>query len=327
MNAHKILATLLLCTLATPALALEIVSPANEAIVAQSAYLVIKGGDNPPIDAIDININGEKSGLLDISAADYRKTFGDFVFLEADFDPGVNQVEVEGYSGGKRVTAVKIKVYLPDSVIEPPAPYALKPFHTAANEALCAGCHHQMDPTPKDLANPVPGQNPCSTCHETVLNARHVHGPAGVYDCSACHDVKSTPYKYTVADTEGRFCLDCHDSMVTDLRKRPYIHGPVAAGLCLTCHDPHASDAPGLVRGPTVNVSCSGCHERVEKEVHAVRAVAAGGHKLEGPRDPAQPGKPFHCASCHDPHSGAIATLLRYEATSSMTLCRQCHKK
>lgn len=328
MRTPKYLLMLVLSLLiATPALALELLSPGDNDIVSKATRLVIKGGDKPAIDAITIAINGEKSDLIDISSAAYRQSFRDFVFLEAEFDAGVNQIEVDGYAAGKKVQSVKAKVFLPVGTAEPPAPFAEKVFHTAANEALCAGCHHNLDPSAKDLASPVPGQNPCSTCHAAILDGKMVHGPAGVYDCGVCHDPKSTPAKYAVPDPDGRFCLECHDDFIAGVKKNRFVHGPVAAELCLTCHDPHASDAPGLVRGASVNASCSGCHEQVTKTIHAVRTVAGGSHILEGARDPLRPGKPFNCASCHDPHGGAIGTLLRDQAPSAFALCQKCHKK
>lgn len=310
----------------TPARALEILSPADGAVVSKTTRLVIKGGDKPVVDAIMITINGEKSDLLDISAAAYRQSFRDFVFLEAGYDPGVNQLEVEGYAGGKRVAAAKAKVYLPEGVIEPPAPFAFKPFHTAEREALCTGCHHNMNPDAKALANPVPVQNPCGSCHGALLNAKHVHGPAGVYDCVACHDPQSRPAKYAQPDIEGRFCLECHDDVLTAARKEPFVHGPVDSGHCLACHDPHASDAPGLMRGATLNQGCLVCHEKVGTEVHAIRSVTGTSHKLEGPRNPAAPGKPFHCASCHAPHGAKTQGLLQ-GAAAGFSFCSQCHKK
>ncbi len=321
------IATLVFLAFATPALALEIISPADGTILAKTTRLVIKGGDKPPLDGITIKVNSEKSDLIDISSAAYRQSFKDFVFLEAEYDPGVNQIEVEGYAAGKRVATAKVKVFLPTGVVEPPAPFAPSAFHTAEREAMCNGCHHKLNPSVNELANPVPGQNPCSSCHLAITNGKYVHGPTGVFDCVACHDTKSQPVKYAVPDNEGKFCVECHEDTLPAGNKAAFVHGPVAAWLCLTCHSPHASDAPGILREASVNKSCNNCHDDVEKRDHVVRTTAGGGHPLEGKRDPARPGKTFHCASCHDPHIGKIATLLRYEAANAYALCRSCHKK
>jgi len=328
MHALKYLMTLvLLLSFAVPTLALEIISPPNHAIVTQDARLIIKGGDKPPIEAIEITINGEKSGLLDISAAAYRQSFRDFVFLEAEYDSGENQIEVEGYAGGKRVATAKSKVYFSRDVIEPPAPYAEKFFHTPEREALCEGCHHNLNPTAKDLANPVPGQNPCSTCHMAILSGQNVHGPAGVFDCTICHDPESKPSKYALADRDGKFCVECHDDILEASRKLPFVHGPVASGNCLACHDPHSSDAPGIVRGTTLNESCSPCHAAVtEQKIHGIRTVSGTSHPLEGKKNPAQPDKPFHCASCHDPHGSETKKYLRGGGVG-FNFCKYCHVK
>ena len=324
---YSLMLGLVLFLAAVPALALEIISPPDGSIVSKSTRLVIKGGDKPPIDAITIAVNGEKSDLLDISSAAYRQSFKDFVFLEAEYDPGVNQIEVEGYAGGKRVTTAKSKVYLSDGVIEPPTPFAEKPFHTDESEARCTGCHHNLNPAPKDLSNPVPGQNPCSTCHAAILAGKNVHGPAGVYDCTVCHDPKSTPAKYALADRDGKFCSECHEDILAAARKSAFVHGPVASENCLACHDPHSSDAPGIVRGATLNASCNPCHAAVtEQKIHGIRTVSGTSHPLEGKKNPAQPGKPFHCASCHDPHGAQVKGYLRGGGIG-FNFCKQCHVK
>jgi predicted CXXCH cytochrome family protein len=42
-------------------------------------------------------------------------------------------------------------------------------------------------------------------------------------------------------------------------------------------------------------------------------------------QDPARPGKPFYCGSCHNPHSADNSYLFRFKAKSSGSLCSNCH--
>jgi predicted CXXCH cytochrome family protein len=48
--------------------------------------------------------------------------------------------------------------------------------------------------------------------------------------------------------------------------------------------------------------------------------------RLREPRDPARPGRPFYCGSCHEPHSSDVPLLFRFNAKSVMNLCAHCHK-
>jgi len=306
--------------------ALQIVTPADGALLGESRHLIIKAGDTPPIDGITVDINGVKSDIVPISAPEYRKMFRDFLILGADFDPGENKIVVEGYAGTRRVAEAAAQVYLRSEFDAPPARYRELPFHVAEREALCQGCHHNLNPTAKELAEPTPSKHPCASCHAGLINRKHVHGPAGVFECTSCHDAGSKPAKYAVADRDGRFCLDCHQDKYEDFRKAKRMHGPVEAKLCLVCHDPHASDTLAQVRGK-VNASCLRCHATVQSGQHVVRGFSGQLHPLEGPVNPSDPSKPLSCASCHEPHGADLKALLRGKGSSTMVFCRRCHNK
>lgn len=311
---------------AAPASALQIVTPADGALLESSGHLIIKAGEAPPIDGITVEIDGVKSDIIDLSSAEYRKMFRDLLILKADFDPGENRIVVEGYAGGKRVAEVRAQVYLRSEYDTPPARYREQPFHLAEREALCAGCHHNLKPTAKELADPSPVNHPCATCHGKIIDRKHVHGPAGVFECTSCHDTASKPAKYAVPDRGGAFCLDCHQDKYDEFLKAKRLHGPVEAKQCLTCHDPHASDSLAQVRGK-VNASCLRCHSTVQSGQHVVRGFSGQLHPLEGPVNPADISKPLNCASCHEPHAANLPALLRGTATSTMAFCRLCHNK
>lgn len=312
--------------LATAAHALQIVTPTDGALLESSGHLIIKAGEAPPIDGLMVDINGVKSDMIPISSPDYRKQFKDLLILQTDLDPGENRIVVEGYAGGRRVADARIQVYLRGEYDTPPARYRALPFHAAEREALCAGCHHNLKPTAQELAEPSPVNHPCATCHGKLIDRRHVHGPAGVFECISCHDPASKPVKYAVPDRDGRFCLDCHQDKYDDFRKAKRIHGPVEAMLCLACHDPHASDTLAQVRG-SVNASCLRCHAEVTPGQHVVRGFSGGVHPLEGLSNPSDPTKPFNCASCHEPHAGDVVALLRGPGGGSLVFCRRCHNK
>ena len=323
-----LLATCGLIVCGSMAAALEIVYPADGAAVTRSNYLVIKGGDSPPLDGMSIEINGVKSEVLDLSRPQYRATFADFLIVEPDFDPGENLIVVEGYAGGKQETKASARIFFQkDPMASVPDNYQPGVMHLAEREALCVKCHN-MTPSATDLAGDSAATNPCGSCHARMLRRNHVHGPAGVYQCTYCHEQGSQPAKYRVAEqSDAALCGDCHSDKLADFRKNKFVHGPVAAGLCLVCHDPHASNEVAQLNMP-VNQLCLNCHEGVDTKVHVLRGISSGkSHPLSGEVDPSTPGRMFTCVSCHDPHGGMSEKLFVRGVADRMALCRVCHKK
>jgi predicted CXXCH cytochrome family protein len=311
-----------------PVAALELVYPADGTYVPKSDYLVIKGGGKPLLDGLSIEINGIKSEVFDITSEKYRAAFGDFLIVEPDFDPGENLIVLEGYVAGRMTDKVSAKVFfLKDPTEAPPGAYRPYVMHLPEREALCAQCHN-MAPTASSLAGVAAPVNPCASCHARGLNRKHVHGPAGVYQCTYCHDEKSTPAKYQVKpQADISLCGDCHSDKVADFRKNKFIHGPIEAGMCLVCHDAHATNEVAQLIMP-VNELCLGCHQGVDSDVHVLRGISSGkSHPLKGDVDPSNPGRSLSCASCHNPHGGMSKKLFVRDVTDRMLLCRVCHQK
>lgn len=307
--------------------ALELVYPADKTYFPRSNFLIIKGGATPPLEGMTIEINDAKSDVIDISGADYKGAFADFLILQPEFDPGRNRIVIEGYAGGKQVSDLTAEVYYLDGdpSAMPPAGFAPFVMHLPEKEALCAPCHN-MDPDSVELRAETQDLNPCASCHSRMLNTEHVHGPAGVYRCAYCHQPDSTPAKYQVRQDDSRLCNECHQDKVRAFNTNKFVHGPVGAGLCSVCHDAHASDHPAQLLAP-VNTICLGCHIDIAEDVHVVRGVGGKGHPLDGVPNPAYPGRELSCAGCHDPHGGMSKHLFQYGITSRFSLCQKCHAK
>lgn len=313
---------------AAAAPALEIFYPSDGVYITRSDFLILKGGNAPALEAMTVAVNGDRSDLIDISGVDYRAAFADFLILSPEWDKGKNTIAIDGYVGGRVVASATASFFFlgPDPTATPPKGYKAFVMHTPEKEALCQPCH-VMNPDKAQLAAENAGQNPCASCHQRLLNYPHVHGPAGVYQCVACHDPDSKPARYDLGKNPAQLCAECHFDKVEEYQKNKFVHGPVATGLCLLCHDPHASNQAAQLRAP-VNTVCAGCHDSVVKSrSHVVRGVSGDGHPLSGPRDPANPEKAFTCGSCHDPHGGQAQALFRRGITSRMQICGMCHKK
>ncbi len=315
----------LLCMLllASPALALDIFYPADGTYVVNSDFLIIKAGEN--VAGLTLEIGGEKSDLLDISSAEYKAAFGDMLIVQPNWDPGKNTVIVEAYTAGKKVTERKIIFFYQVNPLEAP-PEGFKRFvmHTAEKEALCAGCH-TMNPTSEQYEM-VGADNPCASCHKRMLDHKNVHGPAGAFQCSYCHDAGSRPAKYQARKSDIELCAECHLGKIDAIKQSKKIHGPVALGLCSLCHDSHASANPAQILLP-VNQLCLTCHEGIDKEPHAVTGMDGQRHPLDGVSDPSRPGHELSCVGCHDPHAGVSEYLFVGQVSSRFSLCQKCHLK
>ncbi len=305
--------------------ALQLIYPLNGTYVTKSNYLIVKGGTDPYLSGLSIEINGIKSDVIDVTPEAYRAAFGDMLVVEPIFDPGENRIIVEGYLGDDLMASVSATIFYHDRYDKaPPDDFVPELFHYPEREKDCAGCHN-MSPTETALANPDARNNPCGSCHARMMNKKHVHGPAGVYECSYCHDIDSTPNKYQPRPGEGDLCLECHEDALDEYRQSKFIHGPVDAGLCMACHDPHASDEPGQLTMPAYDL-CGACHENIAKGPHVTRGTSGKVHPLEGVTNPAGNGEELSCASCHDPHAGANSNLFRWGVESRFGLCAKCHE-
>lgn len=184
------------------------------------------------------------------------------------------------------------------------------------------------------LALPARAQEkPCIECHAALAQNKVVH-PALRMGCVACHaeiDASAVPHKSKGKIAKGlaaeapALCMNCHDK---NLFEDKVVHGPVAAGMCLGCHNPHASDNTGLLKKEPAAL-CLDCHPDIAKGPHVIAGFSRSGHPLGNDKnetqDPLRPGKPFYCASCHEPHRSTLPKLSRFG--KGMLICQNCHKK
>lgn len=315
------------CVLSS-AQALELIYPADKTVVVRSDFLIIKGGDKPPIEELTIAINDVISDPLDISAEEYKAAFADFLILEPTWTVGKNTVIIKGIAGGKVVATATAEIFY-NRLEDPVAiiPKGFQPFvlHVPEKEALCAPCHN-MYPTDAELKRSTAEDNPCASCHARMFEQKFVHGPEGAFQCSDCHESKSKPQRWQVTKEDLILCGECHIDKIDEFRKNPFVHGPVAVGDCIVCHDPHASAQPAQLVTAT-NTLCLGCHQGVAGKPHVTRGVSGKEHPLDKVTDPLRPERKLSCASCHNPHGGATASLFQGGKKSPMSLCQLCHKK
>jgi predicted CXXCH cytochrome family protein len=203
----------------------------------------------------------------------------------------------------------------------------------------CSSCHSAIEspkvPHTKTTTNAfgLSADQPdlCFGCHDKAAFAGKTIHPALGMGCTKCHNPHSSQYRKLLVKQVPVLCFACHAK--TDFEKK-YIHPPVVKGKCLTCHTPHATRNIALLVKSPVDL-CLQCHPGVAKRPHILAAVGSVEHPIglaerngiqEGFKDPARPGMPFYCGSCHDPHSSDSRTLYRFRARAVHDLCVNCHK-
>jgi predicted CXXCH cytochrome family protein len=307
--------------------AITFIYPAPKSWVKRSDYLIFKL-NNPEITGVKITVNGLASEMMLIGSPEYRKAFQDLLILQAVWDPGKNDVIVEGYNGDKKLETVSTDIFYNvkrDAAVVP-GEYRINVVHVPEVEKLCSPCH-TMTPTAAQLDGSQEKKNPCYVCHKKMANLNYVHGPTGTFSCAYCHSLQGKP-KYAIVRQGAALCNDCHAEKAAELKKRKLLHGPVEAGLCEVCHDSHGSDYPSQLHQP-VNELCLSCHENIRTDTHVVRMASGKGHPLSGVPDPSRPGsgRELSCVSCHNPHGGDVRFFFQNNLEDRMQLCQGCHNK
>ena len=209
-------------------------------------------------------------------------------------------------------------------------------FVHPALQSGCPACHSAINagtvPHKKtnSLARGLSSEQPdlCYGCHDQGMFTKSNVHPAVSMGCTGCHDPHSSKNVKLLKAKLPALCFTCHDKTGFT---RKVVHPPVAGGGCLTCHSPHATDEMALLLKKPVAL-CLECHPDATHGQHApsrqppVSEQAAGNTRGPILQDPARPGKPFYCGSCHNPHSADNSFLFRFDAKSSREFCIHCHK-
>jgi predicted CXXCH cytochrome family protein len=146
-------------------------------------------------------------------------------------------------------------------------------------------------------------------CHATMGNAKFVHGPVGVGQCTVCHQNGNPkhPTKKVAEDfkqpAEGKaLCYLCHEPN----DNMPVVHGPIKKGVCIACHDPHQSNTEKQLTKETTSQLCFSCHENNKTTKNVVHGPVAAGD----------------CNICHNPHASEFEGLIELQGSD---LCFLCH--
>lgn len=202
-----------------------------------------------------------------------------------------------------------------------PAQFACGKCHAATDTGVVP--HRGLGKHRKGMI--ASGSQTCVGCHDKEPYAKMRHGSLAE-GCTGCHDAHSIKHGKVRADDTASLCYTCHDARAF---KGKVTHKPVREGDCADCHTMHASEHAGLLSEPLTK-TCLVCHGKVNRTPHAATGPAGTGHPVGAGKvefkDPAQPGQPFSCGSCHYSHASEQPRLMRFDLKSPFGFCQKCHK-
>src|SRR5580692_2316435 len=152
----------------------------------------------------------------------------------------------------------------------------------------------------------------CLTCHEggtqhmNAINSEHSKNDVSCVSCHSPHHAETK--EFLLIKDQPELCYTCHLNKKAEFAM-PF-HHRVNEGLiqCSDCHNVHGTVGPKQVRNSaTQDAICFTCH--IDKQ---------GPFVFEH-----EPVKVEGCSSCHIPHGGANAHMLRVSNVN--LLCLQCH--
>lgn len=301
----------------------SIILPANDSL-AEGRLIAVVARAGGGADTLAISVNNK--AIVNAPVASGK---GGFVCKTVSLGFGPNEIVVSALSGGKAVRSGKVTVFYRSDISRrfniAPSRFHAAPFHEGKNEGLCSRCH-DLTVNKKTLNPSGPSDSICYPCHKELTKFSHVHGPAAVWACLACHKQNSEPVSYETPQPDKALCRTCHSAEIKKWTARKYWHGPTSTGKCTICHNPHASNNDFWLRKPTWYL-CTGCHAHKASGEHVLASfvLGKGGHPTKGYPDPMHPGMMLTCASCHNPHASNARYLFNYGATSIFGLCVTCH--
>ena len=156
-------------------------------------------------------------------------------------------------------------------------------------------------------------ENPCSPCHQDLIQPATLKHPAFSFGCLVCHDTvpgKEHPHeKESVLLKKGTpdLCYTCHDE--TKFQGK-YVHAPISKGECTSCHSPHSSETGKLLKSETPEL-CFSCHKEAKFSREYTHSVAISG-----------------CGQrCHNPHANIIHYPFLKESMSFVSVVTALKKQ
>jgi len=172
-----------------------IVYPKENSVVGSKVNLVLDPTDIP---FFQVMVGKTEYPVVDTST-------GKHAYQGLDLLPGINTITVKVFTlpdenkkkEYKETASWQIKVFsmvgLYTKMVAPPE-FKRQLFHSREHETSCSGCHNLE--AQQDSPMRKPEDVICYVCHRKIPSGKHVHGPAAVWNCLACHNPDLYPVKY-----------------------------------------------------------------------------------------------------------------------------------
>jgi predicted CXXCH cytochrome family protein len=208
--------------------------------------------------------------------------------------------------------------------------------HRPVAEGRCSACHNPHGSPNRGLLTEKPVAL-CGSCHAEVTawkDRKVQHSPFAQGSCATCHEPHASDNQGLLNASGARVCTSCHSADETF--RRVHSGYPVDRAPCQKCHDPHASSRRGLFRetvhAPFEDGDCATCHAgagaadpfatiKPENELCADchQRQVLDSKRASFPHVSAGGGR---CTSCHNPHAGEGAGMMRKGTNAT---CLSCH--
>jgi predicted CXXCH cytochrome family protein len=220
-----------------PQTAIELLAPANNAVVDRLPVPLIGTVSDPRLAEVTVEINDERI-ILSVS----KRAFSTMLTLRE----GINTIRISGSGVVPAVLNILFSPALPKEMT-----YRLYRSHGAFNRKDCFTCH---DASTGGWTISLEDAAMCAKCHERRAPAKFVHGPVAIGSCTVCHDPHGQTRPSFLTASGEALCFRCHTE--SDVLKHIATLPEKAGALfrdkgCVYCHDPHQADRKYLLRQRT----------------------------------------------------------------------------
>ena len=301
MRASTLFLTLLLLLgyngLAAEKPAFELLQPADKSIVKEGYIsVIIKVNDRSVKDPHILSYDGSRMPLL---LEEGKETYCQTLKLRY----GKNKIRVRWQNAKGKLIEQTSEFYFTTPAYKTfqhiPKQFSTRPFHTPAQEALCAKCHDMSVNEKKGFAFINIEESNCYDCHKAITSEKVGHAPSVNWLCMSCHKEDKTAAagasRFPTPERVDETCYLCHTTNKELWEKRRYKHQPEAGGKCNKCHNSHASENEFFLRKPVESL-CTGCHG-MQKVLERRSAQCFGSH----------------CTDCHNPHATDRAFFIKQD--------------
>jgi predicted CXXCH cytochrome family protein len=220
-----------------PKTTVELLAPANNAVVDRLPVPLIGMVSDPRLTEVTVDINDARI-VLSLS----KQAFSTMLTLR----DGINTIRISGPGVVPAVLNILFSPTLPKEMT-----YRLYRSHGAFNRKDCFACH---DNASGAWTIALDDAVLCAKCHERRAPAQYVHGPVAIGSCTVCHDPHGQTSPSFLTASGETLCFRCHteSDVLKHLAILPGSDGVLLRDKgCIHCHDPHQADRRFLLRQRT----------------------------------------------------------------------------